>query len=447
MTASDLDPTPTVLGSTRASTTTYLLRRLAVVALLAAVALGAAAVLTGRAGASLNSVRLTGGDDGVSAPPDPGTTIVGTTDADADSDDAGQTSPSTSTPTSTPTSLPTDSDTGPDDVAAPVAGIAPDAPDRASRLVAQTPTRVLDTRAAATPPPSPGETHTVEVPGDATAVALSVTLIEAERSGSVVVDGRAGAVEAIAVGGPGSAVTNLVIVPVVGDEATVRSSAGGHLVVDVVGRFEQAPDGAADGRFVALDGARITSLETAVDGRETALAFEPTVPADATAVLAVITADVGADGGIVRLGPEADAYDQQLMWGPAGGTRQVRGLALIEPDEAGTAALRYDGGSALTVDAVGYFTGDGAEVAVEGLYVPSGPRLLYTGPIGPDQPVVLRDVRPGTGIGLATVASRTDGAGRLWSVLTPIADGSVEVAGSADLEADITLLGVFVDGS
>jgi hypothetical protein len=329
------------------------------------------------------------------------------------------------------------------------AAIVPIAPSGASRLIAQAPERVLDTRrvnGVDAPPPSPETAHPITVAEGRTAVAVSVSLVSAERSGSVTVDGRSGVVEAVAVGGPASTVTNLVIVPVVGSELTVRNSAGGHLVVDLVGSFEPASEGTNSGRFVPVDSARITELETAVDGREAMLSFEQVTPAGgASAVLAVIVADVGADGGVVRLGPGAHAYDQMLMWGPADeANRQRRGLVLIAPDDAETSALRYDGGSALTVDVIGYFTDDAAPVALDGLYVASGPSTLFSGQLGPDEPGVLTGVEPGAGTAFATVARRSANGGQLWSSIVPVDDGSIQISASTEVQADVTLLGVFV---
>ena len=331
----------------------------------------------------------------------------------------------------------------PGDASATIAASGP------SRLIAQAPERVLDTRqvdGADAPPPAPETAHSVTVPDGRTAVALSVSLLSAERSGSVTIDGRSGVVEAVAVGGPAATVTNLVIVPVAGTELTLRNSGGGHLVVDLVGSFEAAPEGASSGRFVAVDPTRITELETAVDGREATLSFEQVTPSgEASAVLAVVVADVGADGGVVRLGPDADSYDQMLMWGPADETsRQRRGLVLIAPDAAETSALLYNGGSALTVDVIGYFTDNAAPVEVDGLYVPSGPSTLFSGELGPEEPVVLSGVEPGTGTAFATVARRSADAGQLWSITTPVDGGSIQISASTAVQADVTLLGVFV---
>ncbi len=435
-----ISSTSTSVASTESSNLVYMLRRAALLVVFIAAIGAVVATATGR----LDGVLGRGGEtvgaaaEAFSSVDEPATRTVAplATGAVQNTDEA----PAAVAP-------PIDEDANTEPVEAPVSI----APSRASRLVAQTPDRVLDTRSESgsdgdLSPPSPDAIHPITVPDGYTAVALSVSLLSAERSGSVTVDGSAGLVEAVAVGGAGASVTNLVIVPIVGTELTVRSSAGGHLVVDLVGWFEAAPEGSNDGRFVAIDPTRITELETAVDGREATLTVQQAVPQDGvSAMLAVIVADVGADGGVVQLGPASGAFDQMLMWGPADeNSRQRRGLALIQPGDDGKSALLYNGGSALTVDVIGYFTDETAAVTVDGLYVPSGPRLLFSGQLGPEVPAVLTGVEPESGIGVATVASRSTDAGRLWSVAVPVDRGAIQVSASTETEADVTLLGVFI---
>lgn len=316
-------------------------------------------------------------------------------------------------------------------------------PDRSSRLVAQAPQRVLDTRSGEAPP-SPTTTHEVTVVDDRTAVALSVTIMEAEREGSVLIDGRAGAVEAIAIGAPGVTTTNLVIVPLVGNQLTIRSSAGGHLVVDVVGTFE-ASTGSASGRFVTTDGLRLTTLQTEVDGREAEIDLSSEIPADAEALLVAVNADVGADGGAVRLGAPGGDFNQMLMWAPAADqNNRRRGLAIIEPTTEGISRLRYDGGSVLTLDVVGYFTGESSELDTDGLYVPTGPRKLFSGLLSPDGAIEVDEIEADATIAVIAVGSTSAIAGQLGSFLLPLNDGTASLTSTSDLEAKVTLLGVFL---
>ncbi len=318
-------------------------------------------------------------------------------------------------------------------------------PARTSRLVAQAPQRVLDTRDGDLP--APGTALTVTAGPSQTAVAASITVFGTEQAGAVIADGGAGPVTVTEIGGAGASVTNLIVLPIINGGFTVQSTAGGHLVVDIVGGFEESGETTA-GRFVPVDDIQVAQLETAVDGRETDLALQTAVPADAAAVLVRIDADVGADGGRVLLGPATDQYDQMLMWGPATeGNLQRRGLVLLQPSELGNLQLRYDGGSVLTAEVVGYFTGQSASSATTGLYVPSGPRVIHQGSAAAGSPIAVAGIEPPDGIALVTTAASA-GPGEVGLSLAPVSGGTVTVAdglpvtGGAD--AVVTLLGVFL---
>lgn len=433
---------PTVV-TTRPSPLTYAIRRIVTALVLVALVAGVAVAATGRLPSVLSAgAPLERGDEGLgsSAPA-----------ADPAADRAADPASAPVDPAARETEPAAGSTTEPEPAPAPAAAPEPtpvaDPPSEGSRLVAQAPERVLDTRAGDAGPPARGTTHAVELAPDRRAVALSVSVMMTAQAGSVLVDGGDGTVEAIAVGGPGATVTNLVIVPVVTDELAITSTAGGHLVVDVVGTFRPVTGGSAGGRFVPIEPTRVTEMVTATDGREAVVTFDAAVPVGperATAVLAMITADVGSDGGIVRLGPAAEAYDQMLMWGPASGdARTRRGIVLLQPGEETTAALRYDGGTALSVDVLGYFTDESAGIATAGLFVTDGPSTVFAGQLEADSPVVLRDVAPADGLGVATVADRTGTGGRLWTETAPVTGGEIVVTSSAPIEAEVTLLGVF----
>ncbi len=313
-------------------------------------------------------------------------------------------------------------------------------PDGASRLVPLDPTRILDTGKESTI----GRRYTVDLETDWQAVALSITLAAPADSGSVLVDGGSGAIEAIAIDGPGQATTNLVVLPVATSTLSAWSTAGGRVIIDLVGGFEASAATDA-GRFVPVDPTEITRLTTELEGREADLPLKNAVPIHAAdAVLVVIGADVGADGGVVRFGPAADAYDQQLMWGPATGDRQRRGLVLLRPNELGEAHLRYEGGSELSAHVVGYFTDENHPVSTAGLYLPSGPRRLHEGALRPDEPVVVDGLEPLADTALVTVSSTSTTPGLLGSYLVPVTDGQVRLTPSTEVDSVVTLLGVFL---
>jgi hypothetical protein len=241
------------------------------------------------------------------------------------------------------------------------------------------------------------------------------------------------------------------MVPVEGDEVTVRSSAGGHLVVDLVGAFQTVAGPVAAGRFVPVAPRQVAELVTAVEGRELDVRLDGSDPAlglqldRASAVLVLVTADVGTEGGAVQLGPTGDEPDQMLMWSPAlDDDRQRRGLALLRPTAEALTSLRYDGGSRLTVDVVGYVTNDQAAVERSGLFVPSGPRTLYDGTIGSAEVAAVGGLDPASSTALITVGPRTGIPGQLGSTVVVVDGGTISLTASSEIEAVVTLLGEFL---
>lgn len=346
--------------------------------------------------------------------------------------------------------------------ASPVALAPPTAvPDGAARFVASTPTRLIDTRSGEAPPP---ETElTIAVPSFDT-VALSISIIDAERSGTVLVDGRRGIVEALRLPGAGATTTNLTIVPVADGEITVRSSAGGHLVIDAIGGFETVDEPVDAGRFVAVDRYRIGRLVTADEGRELDLPLigrawvddiaydtEGTQTAGrdydltgATAVVALITADVAGEGGTIRIGSAPDEYGQMLMWGPASGTDRIRhGLAILTPANGRLAALRYDGGSELTVEVVGYFTGADAASDDAGLLLPTDPQTLARTAIPAGSNRVIGGFDPDASGAIVTLNPTNGVPGRLGAGVVATADGFGSIWTRDDVEVVVTLLAEF----
>ncbi len=418
----------------------YLVRRLlavtALVVLGGSIGLAAAGRLP-----TITSSAADGQEVATGAPEGPATldgNQTGLSSETSSTDEAGSESDSVATDTTS------EGANGGDDAGSPADVAAIALPDRASRFVAQAPQRLLDSREAGDVP-APDTEFVVDVAPARTTVVLSLSVMNSVREGTVLVDGRAGVVEAITITKPGTTTTNLVFLPVTGEEISIRSTGGGHLVVDVVGSFE-ASEATTAGRFVPVGASGVTRLETAVDGREADIEFGSSVPVDrAAAMLVAINADVGTEGGMVRLGSAPAAYDQMLMWAPAASENNGRrGLAIIQPGDEGLAALRYEGGSILTVDVIGYFTNDSAELSEEGLYVPTGPRQLFDGLLEGDRSVQVPELDRGTGTAVMTVGTRTGIPGQLGAVLAPISEGALTISSDTELDALITLLGVFL---
>lgn len=343
------------------------------------------------------------------------------------------------------------------DVIEPLATV----PAGAARFVAGPPIRVLDTRDGDVP--TPDAEFRLAVP-QSDSLAFSVSIIGSERSGTVLFDGRRGTVEALRLPGPGAITTNLTIVPVSDGEVTVRSSAGGHLVIDVVGAFEPVDAPVAAGRFVAVDRYRIGRLITADEGRELELPLSGRAwiddiaydaegsqtlgpdydLSDATAVLALITADVAGEGGAIRIGPAHGEYGQMLMWGPASGEDRIRqGLAILTPTPDGLAALRYDGGSELTVEVLGYFTGDVAPEGDDGLLLPPRPQTLVTTEIPAGSNRIVGGFDRGASSAVVSLNPTSGVPGRLGASVIAVNDGAGSIWTRDDVAVSVALLAEF----
>jgi hypothetical protein len=181
--------------------------------------------------------------------------------------------------------------------------------------------------------------------------------------------------------------TNLVLVPVDGQPELgleLSAAGGGHLVVDLVGWFEPSGPTAA-GRLVPVAPHVISALTTATDGREATVAApdDPALPARGLgALLLRVVADVGDNGGRVRLGPAAGERTSSMMWAPPSGPDRIRsGLAIVPLDDTGAFAYDYEGGSRIEVEVLGYMTDESAEISTAGLFVPHDPVAVVAGPV------------------------------------------------------------------
>ncbi|MEM8925225.1 MAG: hypothetical protein AAGD35_17110 [Actinomycetota bacterium] len=264
-----------------------------------------------------------------------------------------------------------------------------------SRFVALPTTRVLDTRDGSAA--DPGETVEADVgphvPGHATAVAVSVTVLGALDPGVVTASLDRGPVAVVDVGRPMT--TAVAFVPrAEGDVLTLATAGGGHLVVDVIGYF--VADGPTSaGRFVPVEVTTVAELLTAVDGREATYGVDDgaygALPVEEVGSVVVrIRADVGDEGGVVRVGSEPDALANMMMWSATTGDGRTRqGTAVVDLNEIGQWSLSYEGGTALSVDLIGYFTNARAPVAADGLFVATDAAVVFDGRVEAGTPIVI----------------------------------------------------------
>ena len=276
-------------------------------------------------------------------------------------------------------------------------------------------------------PLAPGQSVTVDladvVDPSATAVAVAVDVRGASATGPLTAAFDAGTVTVVDV--QAQMVSQLAIVPRNGETPlTLTSVSGGLLTVRVVGQFVPSQAVGA-GRLVAVEPVVIGSLATAVDGN--AATFAPVenaaIPTGGVdSVLVRIVADIGDDGGTVRIGSNPDDLSQSLMWGPtAAGDRTRMSLAIVALDELEQLSLDYQGGAELQVQLLAFITGEGAPISTNGLFVP----LPVSQPVAD---TVIGSVAVSTGNGLTIVP--VEATGRLDAAL--------------DLPGEVDIIGYFL---
>ncbi len=250
-----------------------------------------------------------------------------------------------------------------------------------TRFVDLPTTRILDTRAGdGAEPVPPGGSVDAElgdlIPTDeVSTVVFSVNVAMAQGPGPITISAGGDDVNAINAAGPGQMTTNMVFVPYEpGEEVTISTAGGGHLVVDAVGYFAES-EVASAGRFVPVATQRIARLVTEVDGREAVVRplANPALPASGVnSVLVRITADVGGEGGMVRLGDDLDVLPNTMMWAATSGDDRTRqGVAVVTLSDLDELAFTYNGGTVLDLDVLGYFTDESALETSSGLFVPA----------------------------------------------------------------------------
>lgn len=148
------------------------------------------------------------------------------------------------------------------------------------------------------------------------------------------------------------------------DDGTLRAgvTSGGDLLVRLVGAFEPA-ERSDVGRIVPAVPTQVVRLVPKKDGKLTSFALAD-VPQLATAgpvsaILLQVSADVGVHGGFVSAGTSATGLNQTVYWSATAGGDRTRGGLLFVPVSEGKVFLRYEAGTELRADLVGYVTGAG----------------------------------------------------------------------------------------
>jgi hypothetical protein len=242
-----------------------------------------------------------------------------------------------------------------------------------TRLAVLGPRLLIDTRTAL---PGGVEVNVSlpELPRDARAVLLEVTLQGAGAPGIVTVRTNVEETAALRLPAAGAKSSATVVALVEGDRAVaVRTQGGGRLVMNLTGVFLPA-EKAADGRVVTLPASPVLKLTPAVDGNDAEIKVA-SIPAlkgagPISAVMLNLDGDVGVNGGFVAMGPSAGKLPQQVFWGATQGADRTRHGFLVVPVADGSLNLTYHAGTQLFVEIVGYVTGRGAPESAAGLVVP-----------------------------------------------------------------------------
>jgi hypothetical protein len=274
---------------------------------------------------------------------------------------------------------------GPTGVAVDLLGVFVAADQAAAgRFQAATPARLLDTRAGAATPSSPGSVTHVPVPpamAGAAALAVNVTHVGAGTPGHVSIASTPGT-SFLNTNGYG-AVAATVIAPVVDGAVSLYDRAGGYLVVDVTGAFTGpgAPE-SADGLFVPVTPTRLR--DTRGGGRIWgAGTIELSAPvATASALVTNVTVTRPDRAGYVTAYPAGTPRPLASAVNPSYAEHTLANLAITPTSTRGTA---YYGstGTDLVVDLTGYFTGTpvaATEPPAPNDYV--APRVLLIGDSG-----------------------------------------------------------------
>jgi LPXTG-site transpeptidase (sortase) family protein len=266
------------------------------------------------------------------------------------------------------------------------------APAGASAFHGVTPLRIFDTRDSAKPGAGSNSPVLVGglagVPESATAVVLNVTVIDADGEGYVTAFPWGEALpnsSNVNIKRFGQMVSNLVTVRL-GAQGKIGlySSISANLLVDVFGYYSSS-GATAVGRFIAMTPQRLLDTRaraTAGEDGVVRLAMPAGIPVNTEGLVLNVTA-VNS-----QLRPNGFGYWTAYPAGQDQGTtsninisapdQTIANQVIVKPSSMGVDFYSYAGGD-LLVDLMGYYTGTGAAVSEDGLFVPVSPtRLLDT---------------------------------------------------------------------
>lgn len=291
-------------------------------------------------------------------------------------------------PTTTTSSTTTTTSTT---VVAPSTTAVPPGSPAAGRFVTVAPTRVLDTRSGIGGPSglvTPGQSRRIslilDVPVDATAVALNVTMVDPAGPGWVRL-WPAGTVEpetsTVNVNGAGENVANGAIVTLGANrQIDISTSVNTHVLVDLSGYWFRSAPGRG-GRYIAFGPDRVLD-ERDPPGppsdngirtiKMTGSGDPPRLPTAARAVAFTLTVVDAAEPGYATVWPTEAARPTPPNISVLNyGTRDVRANFVIMPlGEDGSISLFSSAQARYVIDVAGYITDESAPLSAAGMYVP-----------------------------------------------------------------------------
>lgn len=292
------------------------------------------------------------------------------------------------------------------------------------------------------------------VPDDATAAAVTITVVSPDGPGFATAWPAGGALPDTSTVNfaAGEVRANGVIVPLGGDGAIdVSASVPAELIVDVTGAFVPTARTTA-GRFVPIESTRAFDSRAfgfgrpLVAGETVVVAIPAGLPVDAAALAVNVTTTAPNEPGFVTLHraddprPEASVVNTDR-------SDQTRSVAAIAPVDAQGLAVHSSAGGHVVVDVTGWFTGPSAGESSDGLFVPLDPaRIIDTRnrePVWPGGTVEIAPIGDVSAIALNLTMVFSDG----WNFVSahpagtpPPATSSVNVGARGEVAANFALV-------
>jgi hypothetical protein len=262
----------------------------------------------------------------------------------------------------------------------------------AGRFVSVTPARLVDTRE-----PGPltgalvaGGELTIPLPAgvspDATALAVNVTSVDESAPGFLAAR-PAGSLPSttsfVNLDGSEQAVAATAILPVSASGLTITSSAGGHVIVDLLGWFTgSSATLSAEGLFVPIGPKRLLDTRLTKPRIWSGGTIElPTDIADAGSLVTNVTATATDHAGYVTAYPAGTPRPGTSTLNPAMWEHTLANLAITQISSRGMAYYAH-AGTDLVVDVTGMFTGTpvaAPESPAPNAGPPGGARVLMVG--------------------------------------------------------------------